>query len=72
MEKDFYKLMNNENFSYDCRNNANNCYFFSIYDEIGKFSYAKRYQNVFDQRIRNFVSSEIFERQTEEEFLNKI
>ena len=27
IEKDFYKLMNNANFSYDCRNNANNVKF---------------------------------------------
>ena len=34
--------------------------------------YAKKYQNVFDQSISDFVSSEILERQIEEEFLNKI
>ena len=27
VEKDFYKLMNNANFGYDCCNNADNCYF---------------------------------------------
>ena len=25
IEKDFYKLMNNSNSGYDCRNNLNNC-----------------------------------------------
>ena len=29
IEKDFYKLMNNSNFGYDCRNNLDNCKFFS-------------------------------------------
>ena len=72
MEKDFYKLMNNANFRYDCRDNANNCYFSPIYDEIDELLYSKRYQNVFDQSISNFVSSEILENQIEEEFLNKI
>lgn len=29
-EKDFYKLMNNSNFGYDCQNNADNCYLTNI------------------------------------------
>ena len=33
VEKDFYKL-NNANFGYDCHNNAGNCYFSPIDDEI--------------------------------------
>ena len=72
VEKDFYKLMNNANFGYDCRNSADNCYFSPIYDEIDELSYAKRYQNIFDQSISDFVSSESLERQIEKEFLNKI
>ena len=43
-----------------------------IYDELDEILYAKRYQNVFDQSISDFVSSEILERQIEEELLNKI
>ena len=27
VEKDFYKLMNNSNLGYDCRNNLDNCEF---------------------------------------------
>ena len=46
MEKDFYKLMNNADFGYDYRNNADNCYFLPIYDEIDELSYVKKYQNV--------------------------
>ena len=72
VKKGFYKLMNNANFGYDCCINADNCYFSPIYDEIDELSYAKRYQNVFDQSISDFASSEILERQIEEEFLNKI
>ena len=30
IEKDFYKLMNNSNFVYDCRNNLDNCKFVPI------------------------------------------
>ena len=34
VEKDFYKLMNNSNFGYDCRNNLDNCKFVPISDEL--------------------------------------
>ena len=34
VKKDFYKLMGNLNFGYDCRSNADNCFFQLIYDEI--------------------------------------
>ena len=51
VEKDFYKLMNNTNFGYDCHNNVHSCYFHPVYDEIEELSYATRYQNVFDQDI---------------------
>ena len=37
-----------------------------------ELSYAKRYQNIFDENISDFVSSELLERQVEEEFLDKI
>ena len=51
VEKDFYKLMNNSNFDYDCRNNADNYFFQPIYNKIKELSYAKYYQNVFDWEI---------------------
>ena len=41
VEKDFYKLMKNSNFGYDCRNNADNCFFAPIFDELEELSYAK-------------------------------
>ena len=34
IEKDFYKLMNNSNFGYDCRHNLDNCQFIPIFDEL--------------------------------------
>ena len=34
--------------------------------------YAKRYQNIVDQSISEFVSFQYLERQTEEEISNKI
>ena len=64
--------MNNANFGYDCSNNGDDCYFQLVYDEIEELSYAKQYKNVFDQEISEFVSTEILERQIEEEFPNKL
>ena len=72
VEKDFYKSMNNFNFGYECHNNADNCYFSPINDELEELIYAKRYQNLFDQSKSEFVSSEYFKRQIKEEFSNKI
>ena len=34
MEKNFYKLMNNANFGYDCSNNFDNRYFIPVVGEI--------------------------------------
>ena len=36
IDKDFYKLMNNANFGYHCRNNLDNCQFIPIFDEINE------------------------------------
>ena len=45
IEKDFYKLLNNSNFGYDCRNNLDNCRFVPIFDELQEVSYIKKYYN---------------------------
>ena len=34
VEKDFFKLMNNSNFGYDCKNNLDNCKFVPIFNEF--------------------------------------
>ena len=41
IKKDFYKLMNNANFEFDCRNRENNGKFELIIDEINEISYIK-------------------------------
>lgn len=41
VEKDFYKLMSNSSFDYDCRNNIDNCNFKSIFEDIDKMSYIQ-------------------------------
>ena len=48
VEKYFYKLLNNSNFEYDCRNNIDNCSFEPITDELEEISYLRQYQIVFD------------------------
>ena len=72
IEKDFYKLMNNANFGFDCRNNANNLKFEPLIDEINELMYIKKYYNLFDNKISGFVNSEILEKNINQEFDQKI
>ena len=65
LEKDFYKLLNNANFGYDCRNNANICFFSQI-------SYLKKYKNALDPKVSYFVSSEFLEMEIEDSFNSKL
>ena len=72
VEKDFYMLMNNSNFSYDCRNDIYNCFFSPIVDEIEEVRYIRRHQNIFDPSFQNFVSCDLLERDINNEFDNEI
>ena len=72
IEKDFYKLMNNANFGFDCRNNANNLKFEQLIDEINELTYIKKYYNLFDNKISGFVNREILEKNINQEFDQKI
>ena len=51
--------MNNSNFGYDCRNNLDNCKFVPIFDEYKELTYIHRYHNIFDQKVSQFVTSEL-------------
>ena len=42
VEKDIYKLVNNSNFGYDCRNNIDNCRFVPIFDEHKEITFINR------------------------------
>ena len=64
--------MNNANFGYDYRNNLNNVKFQLIIDKINEISYIKRYYNLFDSKVSNFINSDILEKQIEQNFQQQI
>ena len=68
IEKNFYKLMNNSNFGFDCRNNLNNFRFEPLINEIEELTYIKRYHNLFDDKIKDFVSSQMLEQNINQEY----
>ena len=68
IEKNFYKLMNNANFGFDCRNDADSLKFDPLIDEINEIAYIKKYHNLFDPKIKKFVSSKILEDHIEKEY----
>ena len=72
IEKNSYKLMNNANFGFDCRNNADNLKFDPLIDEINELTYIKRYHNLFDPKIEKIISSKILEHHIEEEYNQNI
>ena len=70
--KDFFKLMNNSNFGYDCRNNLENCKFNPIFDELNEITNVTRYDSIFQKNMEDFVSPEIIRQVTEEKFNDNI
>ena len=59
VEKEFYKLMNNSNFGFNCRNNLDNCKFVPIFDEYKEITFINRYHNIFDSIISEFVTADL-------------
>ena len=72
IEQHFYKLMNNANFGYDCRDNPNNAKFQPIIDEVNEITYIKKYYNLLDNRISKFVNSNVLEHQINQQFEQNI
>ena len=66
IEKDFFKLINNSNFGYDCRNNLDNCQFIPIFDELKEVTYQKRYYNYFEQKVSKFVTADLIKQEIDE------
>ena len=72
VEKDFYKLMNNSNCWYDCRNNLDNCKFVPIFDEYKEITYINRYHNIFDSRVSEFVTAHLLKADLEQKYNDKL
>ena len=72
VEKDFFKLMNNSNFGYDCKNNIDNCKFVPIFDEYKEITFINRYHNIFDQKVSKFVTPDLLKHKAEEELNDKL
>ena len=64
--------MNNSNFGYDCRNNIDNHKFVPIFDEYNKITFINRYHNIFDQKVSQFVTSDLLKQQIEKKFNDKL
>ena len=69
VEKYFYKLMNNSNFGYDCRNNTDNCSFKPIFDEIEEISYIQKYTSLYNNDVyKDFACPNIIKQQIDYEY----
>ena len=64
--------MNNSNFGYDCRNNIDNCKFVPIFDEYSEITFINCYHNIFDQKVSQFVISDLLKQQIEEKINDKL
>ena len=70
-EKDFYKLMKNSNFGYDCRNNLDNCQFVPIFGELQEITYLKtsyKSYKYFDSKVSSFISSDLTRQEIEQKY----
>ena len=72
VEKDFYKLMNNSNFGYDCRNKIDNYKFVPIFDEYKEITFINRYHNIFDSKVSQFITGDLLKADIEEKYNDKL
>ena len=72
MESNFFELLNNANFGFDCRNSANNAKFEPIIEEINEITYLKKCYNLFNNKVSNYVNSDVLEQQIEHDFQKQI
>ena len=64
--------MNNSNSGCDCRNNLDNCKFSPIFDELGEITYINLYHNIFDEKVSDFVMTDLVKQNIEEKFNDKL
>ena len=72
IEKDFYKLMNNSNFGYDCWNSLDNCQIVPVFDKYKEVTYVGRYFNFFDTRVSQFVTGDLIRQEIEGKYNDKL
>ena len=73
VEKDFYKLLNNSNFGYDCRNNFENCTLNLLYDDLDEISDIKKFTKILQyQCYQELFTKELLSQQIEGDFNEKI
>ena len=73
VEKDFYKLLNNSNFGFDCRQNTDDCKIELLYDGAEEVRYIKNYSNIFsDYKLKEFFTEDALHTQVEKEIDEKI
>ena len=72
IKKAFFKLMNNANFGFDCKSNANTVISEPIIDEINEICYIKKYYSPFDTKVSGFVNSNLLKQETEQTFQQRV
>ena len=65
MEKDFYKLLNNSNFGYDCCRNFGNYSFQVTSCQIEELTQVQKLRNLFDPEVSAFVNSQLLKQEVE-------
>ena len=57
---------------YHHQNNSDNCKFSPIFDELGEITYINRYHNIFDEKVSDFVTTDLVKQNIEEKFYDKL